>query len=72
MLMMGSKQVVVNGNNAALDSSPRMVKGTTTASLRFCGIRALGCEVNWDSNEKMYGLQQNNTSRTMRITAWSF
>ncbi|MGG4343946.1 hypothetical protein [Paenibacillus lautus] len=39
---MGSKQVVVNEHNAALDSAPRMVKGTAMAPPRFYGIRALG------------------------------
>ncbi|RAR46002.1 stalk domain-containing protein [Paenibacillus sp. MDMC362] len=51
-LKMGSKQAVVNGKNVALDSAPRMVKGTTMVPLRFVAS-ALGCEVKWDGNEKM-------------------
>ncbi|WP_237566336.1 copper amine oxidase N-terminal domain-containing protein [Paenibacillus sp. EZ-K15] len=47
------------------------MKGTTMVPLRFCGIRALGCEVQWDGNE-CTDLQQNNTRRTMRLSAWSF
>lgn len=50
-LKMGSKQAVVNGKNVALDSAPRMVKGTTMVPLRFVAS-ALGCEVKWDAKEK--------------------
>ncbi|MDP4179957.1 MAG: stalk domain-containing protein [Bacillota bacterium] len=58
-LLIDNKTVNINGVNKQIDVSPCIINGRTFIPLRLVGEN-LGCEVNWDSNEKKITIVYGN------------
>src|SRR5579883_2114855 len=70
-LSIGSRQVMINGQNSSMDVAPFEVAGRTEVPLRFVA-QALGANVNWNSNTSTVYIATSGNQNAAPVANASF